>query len=142
MEKVNSGVVFATTIMTFLFSILARVVESTVYDFAEFTNLMIFILTKNWTHTVRSKDIVHSVRPKPGFGIINRNQDQVSVSGPKLFLPIPKLPPLSFLILFSCFLCFVLDTCQVIQSNHDAFVQIIRNSYRKCQIGYKNSYMP
>ena len=39
MEKVNSGVVFATTIMTFLFSILARVVESTVYDFAEFTNL-------------------------------------------------------------------------------------------------------
>ena len=59
MEKVNSGVVFATTIMTFLFSILARVVESTVYDFAEFTNLMISILTKNWTHTVRSKDIVH-----------------------------------------------------------------------------------
>ena len=49
MEKVNSGVVFATTIMTFLFSILARVVESTVYDSAEFTNLMISIFTKNWT---------------------------------------------------------------------------------------------
>ena len=47
MEKVNSGVVFATTIMTFLFSILARVVESTVDDFAEFTNLMIFIFTKH-----------------------------------------------------------------------------------------------
>ena len=34
-----------------------------------------------------------SVRPKPGFGIDNRNQDQVSVSvsGPELFLPKPKL---------------------------------------------------
>ena len=63
MEKVNSGVVFATTIMTFLFSILARVVESTVYDFAEFTNLMIFIFTKNLTHTVWSKDIVHRGDP-------------------------------------------------------------------------------
>ena len=35
----------------------------------------------------------HSVRPKLGFGIGNRNQDQVlvSVSGPELFLPKPKL---------------------------------------------------
>ena len=32
-----------------------------------------------------------SVRPKPGFGIGNRNQDQVSVLGPELFLPKPKL---------------------------------------------------
>ena len=37
-----------------------------------------------------------SVRPKPGFGISNRNQDQVlvSVSGPELFLPKPKLSPI------------------------------------------------
>ena len=35
-----------------------------------------------------------SVRPKPGFGISNRNQDQVSVSvsGPELFLTKPNLP--------------------------------------------------
>ena len=35
-----------------------------------------------------------SVQPKPGFGIGNRNQDQVSVSvlEPKLFVPKPKLP--------------------------------------------------
>ena len=39
MEKVNSGVVFATTIMTFLFSILARVVESTVDDFCRIYKL-------------------------------------------------------------------------------------------------------
>ena len=34
-----------------------------------------------------------SVRPKPGFGISNRNQEQVSVSvlGPELFLPKHKL---------------------------------------------------
>ena len=34
-----------------------------------------------------------SVQPKLGFGIGNRNQDQVSVSvsGPELFLPKPKL---------------------------------------------------
>ena len=34
-----------------------------------------------------------SVQPKPCFGIGNRNQDQVSVSvsGPELFLPKPKL---------------------------------------------------
>ena len=34
-----------------------------------------------------------SVRLKPDFGIGNRNQDQVSVSvsGPELFLPKPKL---------------------------------------------------
>ena len=38
----------------------------------------------------------NSVRPKPGFGIDNRNQDQVSVSvsGPELFLPKPKLSPI------------------------------------------------
>ena len=38
----------------------------------------------------------HSVRLKPGFGIGNRNQDQVSVSvsGPELFLPKPKLSPI------------------------------------------------
>ena len=37
-----------------------------------------------------------SVQPKPGFGISNRNQDQVSVSvsGPELFLPKPKLSPI------------------------------------------------
>ena len=37
-----------------------------------------------------------SVRPKHGFGIGNRNQDQVSVSvsGPELFLPKPKLSPI------------------------------------------------
>ena len=37
-----------------------------------------------------------SVRSKPGFGIGNRNQDQVSVlvSGPELFLPKPKLSPI------------------------------------------------
>ena len=36
--------------------------------------------------------ILHiSARPKPGFGIGNRNQDQVLVSGPELFLPKPKL---------------------------------------------------
>ena len=37
-----------------------------------------------------------SVPPKPGFGIDNRNQDQVSVSvsGPELFLPKPKLSPI------------------------------------------------
>ena len=65
-----------------------------------------------------------SVRPKPGFGIGNRNQDEVLVLvlEPKLFLPKPKLPPLSFLKLFSCFLCFVLNICQVIGSNHDAFL--------------------
>ena len=50
MEKVNSGVVFASTIMTFLFSILARVVESTVDDFAVFTNLMILFSQKKLTH--------------------------------------------------------------------------------------------
>ena len=34
-----------------------------------------------------------SVPPKPGFGIGNRNHDQVSVlvSAPELFLPKPKL---------------------------------------------------
>ena len=49
-------------------------------------NLLVGIVNK----TVRS-----SVRPKPGFGIGNRNQDQVlvSVSGPELFLPKPKLSP-------------------------------------------------
>ena len=52
MEKVNSGVVFASTIMTFLFSILARVVESTVDDFAVFTNLMILFSQKKLTHYV------------------------------------------------------------------------------------------
>ena len=44
-----------------------------------------------------------SVRPKLGFGIGNRNQDQVSVSvsGPELFLPKPKLSSIfSSLILF------------------------------------------
>ena len=55
------------------------------------------------------KDIIHlklflttrevpidSVRPKPGFGIGNWNQDQVSVSvsWPELFLPKPKLSPI------------------------------------------------
>ena len=37
-----------------------------------------------------------SVQPKLGFGIGNRNQDQVSVSvsGPELFLPKPKLSPI------------------------------------------------
>ena len=40
--------------------------------------------------------LVCSVRPKPGFGIGNRNQDQVSVSVPKLLLPKPKLPPYAF----------------------------------------------
>ena len=58
MEKVNSGVVFASTIMTFLFSILARVVESTVDDFAVFTNLMILFSQKKLTHYVWSKEIV------------------------------------------------------------------------------------
>ena len=39
---------------------------------------------------------IASVRPKPGFGIGNRNHDQVSVSvsGPELFLPKPKLSPI------------------------------------------------
>ena len=43
-------------------------------------------------------DTLASVRPKPGFGIGNRNQDQVSVSvlEPKLLLPKPILPPYSF----------------------------------------------
>ena len=37
--------------------------------------------------------VTGSVQPKLGFGIGNRNQDQVSVSvsGPELFLPKPKL---------------------------------------------------
>ena len=37
-----------------------------------------------------------SVGAKPGFGIGNRNQDQVSVSvsGPELFLLKPKLSPI------------------------------------------------
>ena len=41
-------------------------------------------------------DTLASVRPKPGFGIGNRNKDQVSVSvsGPELFLPKPKLSPI------------------------------------------------
>ena len=41
--------------------------------------------------------VYNSVRPKPGFGIGNRNHDQVSVSvsGPELFLPKPKLSPMS-----------------------------------------------
>ena len=38
----------------------------------------------------------YSVRPNPGFGIGNRNQDQVSVSEPKIFLPKLKLPPFYF----------------------------------------------
>ena len=40
--------------------------------------------------------VYSSVRPKLGFGIGNRNQDQVSVSvsGPELFLPKPKLSPI------------------------------------------------
>ena len=43
-----------------------------------------------------AKMVAHSVRPKPCFGIGNRNQDQVSVSvsGPELFLPKPKLSPI------------------------------------------------
>ena len=40
--------------------------------------------------------VLPSVRPKPEFSIGNRNQDQVSVSvsGPELFLPKPKLSPI------------------------------------------------
>ena len=40
--------------------------------------------------------VLHSVRPKPGLGIGNQNQDQVLVSvlGPELFLPKPKLSPI------------------------------------------------
>ena len=50
-----------------------------------------------------SYDVQPSVRPKLGFGIGNRNQDQVLVSvfGPELFLPKPKLSSsFSSLILF------------------------------------------
>ena len=36
------------------------------------------------------------VRPKPDFGIGKQNQDQISISKPKLFLPKAKLPPYSF----------------------------------------------
>ena len=49
------------------------------------------------TRLLGSLEYVHrSVQPKPGFGIGNRNQDQgsVSVSGPELFLPKPKLSPI------------------------------------------------
>ena len=51
-----------------------------------------------------SRFAVSSVRPKPGFCIGNRNQDQlsVSVSGPELFMPKHKLSsifsPLIFLV--------------------------------------------
>ena len=42
---------------------------------------------------VKESGIDNSARPKPGFGIGNRNQGPitVSVSEPKLFFPKPKL---------------------------------------------------
>ena len=45
-----------------------------------------------------------SVRPKPGFGIGNRNQGpiSVSVSEPKLFFPKPKLQNFSNFLIFFC----------------------------------------
>ena len=48
---------------------------------------------QNRTNKKSGMEILLSVRPKPGFGIGNRNHDQVSVSvsAPELFLPKPKL---------------------------------------------------
>ena len=60
-----------------------------------------------------------NVRPKPGFGIGNRNQDRVLVLvwEPKLLLPKPKLPPFSFpqffLMLFVPYLEYFLGYTQL-----------------------------
>ena len=49
-----------------------------------------------------------SVRLKPGFGIGNRNQDQVSVSvsGPELFMPKPKISSIFPSLIFFLQKCF------------------------------------
>ena len=59
---------------------------------------ILFYNIKFYNYSREHISLEFSVRPKPGFGIGNRNQDQVlvSVSEPKLFLPKPKLPPFSF----------------------------------------------
>ena len=56
-------------------------------------------------------DLWGSVRPKLGFGIGNRNQDQVwiSVLEPKILLPKPKLPPNSFPPIFLMLLRLILN---------------------------------
>ena len=66
---------------------------------------ILFYNIKFYNYSREHISLEFSVRPKPGFGIGNRNQDQVlvSVSEPKLLLPKPKLPPYSFLQFFSCF---------------------------------------
>ena len=61
----------------------------------EFLRYSVFtLMVSNWWDILLYHGGLYvSVRPKLGFGIGNRNQDQVSesVSGPELFLPKPKL---------------------------------------------------
>ena len=82
---------------------------------------------------------VASVRPKPGFGIGNRNHDQVSVSVlvPELFLPKPKLS--SIFIPWYYFsknaLLFGLENT-LLQSNQFVPSQLPDLFVKKCQIIY------
>ena len=76
-------------------------------------------------------EILLSVRPKPGFGIGNRNHDQVSVSvsAPELFLLKPKLSSIALL--------FGLETENtLVQSNHFISCQLPDLFVKKCQVIY------
>ena len=66
-----------------------------------------------------------SVRPKPGFGIGNRNQDQGWYQSLNFFYLNQNFLYFLFIKIFSCFLCLVLNISQVIQSYHEACVWII-----------------
>ena len=79
-----------------------------------------------------------SVRPKPGFGIGNRNHDQVSVSvsAPELFLPKPKLSSIFIpWYYFSKNALFGLENT-LVQSNQFVSCQLPDLFVKKCQIIY------
>ena len=86
---------------------------------------------QNRTNKKSGMEILLSVRPKPGFGIGNRNHDQVSVSvsAPELFLLKPKLSSIALL--------FGLETENtLVQSNHFISCQLPDLFVKKCQVIY------
>jgi len=86
-----------------------------------------FFLKSGRDSTPKSRWLHISVRPKPGFGIGNRNQDQVSVSvsGPKLFLPKPKLSCFFSLDIFVLEITLV-QSNQFVLSQSDFFVRNVK----------------